>query len=91
MKKSHFVIVVGGGPAGSSAAYTLAKQGIDVCVIDKAKFPRNKLCGGLLTLRSKKVFEKIFDANWDKTYELKTTGFKVLNKTTLLNKVENYK
>ncbi|MGL5079504.1 MAG: geranylgeranyl reductase family protein [Waterburya sp.] len=39
-------IIVGAGPAGSSAAYHLAKQGHSVLVLDKAAFPRNKSCGG---------------------------------------------
>jgi geranylgeranyl reductase family protein len=60
------VIVVGGGPSGSAAARTLAAAGRRVCLIDKAIFPRDKLCGGLVTLRSKRVFEHVFDIEWDK-------------------------
>ncbi len=39
-------IIVGAGPAGSSAAYHLAKQGHSILVLDKAAFPRTKSCGG---------------------------------------------
>ena len=39
------VIIVGGGPAGSSLAGLLALQGIDVVVLDRAQFPRAKPCG----------------------------------------------
>jgi menaquinone-9 beta-reductase len=38
------VLVVGGGPAGSSTAIRLARSGIDVTLIDRAKFPREKAC-----------------------------------------------
>jgi geranylgeranyl reductase family protein len=41
----HEVIVVGAGPAGSVAAAVLAKQGCQVLLLDKAKFPRDKVCG----------------------------------------------
>jgi geranylgeranyl reductase family protein len=45
------VLVVGGGPAGSAAAITAARAGLDVTVVDKATFPRDKCCGdGLTTL-----------------------------------------
>jgi geranylgeranyl reductase family protein len=39
------VIISGGGPGGSSTAYYLAKQGVNVLVLDKAQFPREKICG----------------------------------------------
>jgi len=42
------VIVVGGGPAGSTAARRAAKTGLQVLLIDKAKFPRSKPCAGAL-------------------------------------------
>ena len=40
------VLVVGGGPAGSSCAWRLASSGVDVVVLDRARFPRDKVCGG---------------------------------------------
>ncbi len=43
------VIVVGGGPAGSSCARRLRELGIDCLVLDRESFPRLKLCGGLVT------------------------------------------
>lgn len=43
------VIIVGGGPAGSTAAWKLIEAGIDVIILDKSKFPRTKLCAGWIT------------------------------------------
>ena len=43
------VLIVGGGPAGSSCAWGLRNSGLDVLVLDRATFPRNKLCGGWIT------------------------------------------
>jgi geranylgeranyl reductase family protein len=42
----HDIIVIGAGPSGSTAARFLAKSGLDVCLIDKDEFPRDKPCGG---------------------------------------------
>ena len=46
------VIVVGAGPAGSTTAYRLARAGARVCLFDRARFPRDKPCGGGLTVRA---------------------------------------
>ena len=50
---THYdAIVVGAGPAGSTAARVLAKGGARACLIDKARFPRLKPCGGALSPRT---------------------------------------
>jgi len=46
------VVVVGGGPAGSSAAHWCARAGLSVAVVDRAEFPRDKPCGGGVTTRA---------------------------------------
>lgn len=43
------VIVVGGGPAGSTCAWKLCQSGMDVLVLDRSDFPRTKLCAGWIT------------------------------------------
>jgi flavin-dependent dehydrogenase len=43
------VIIVGGGPAGSSAAWELTRRGVDCLVLDRETFPREKLCAGWIT------------------------------------------
>lgn len=43
------VLVVGGGPAGAACAGALRAQGADVLVIDRAQFPRDKVCAGWIT------------------------------------------
>ena len=44
-------IVVGAGPAGSTAARELAARGVDTLLLDRARFPRDKPCGGGVTVR----------------------------------------
>jgi geranylgeranyl reductase family protein len=53
------VVVVGAGPAGSTAAKNLAEKGLRVVLIDKAEFPREKPCGGGLPTRVQKRFPYI--------------------------------
>lgn len=53
------VVVVGAGPAGSTAAKFLSEGGIKTAIIDKSKFPRNKSCGGGLTAKVLENFDYI--------------------------------
>ncbi len=51
MTEKHFdVVIVGAGPAGSSAAIRLANSGLSVALLDKASFPRDKTCGDALSV-----------------------------------------
>ena len=43
------VLIVGGGPAGSSCAWGLWRAGLDVAILDRSAFPRDKVCGGWIT------------------------------------------
>ena len=49
------VIVVGAGPAGATTAYYLAQSGLDVLLLEKSRFPREKVCGDGLTPRAVKA------------------------------------
>jgi geranylgeranyl reductase family protein len=51
------VILVGGGPAGSSTAFFLAQLGVDVLVLDKARFPRDKACSEYLSPQASRILE----------------------------------
>jgi len=53
------VLVVGAGPAGSSAATTLSRHGLDVVLADKARFPRDKCCGDGLTTGALRRLERL--------------------------------
>ncbi|MFI6293746.1 geranylgeranyl reductase family protein [Nonomuraea sp. NPDC050790] len=53
------VIVVGAGPAGSATAYYLARSGLDVLLLEKTRFPREKVCGDGLTPRAVKQLQNM--------------------------------
>ncbi|MGH2403358.1 MAG: FAD-dependent oxidoreductase, partial [bacterium] len=49
------VIVVGAGPAGSTAARECAARGLRVLLLDRASFPRDKPCGGGVNVRAARL------------------------------------
>lgn len=53
------VCIVGAGPAGSTAAYLLTRQGYRVALVDRARFPRDKTCGDGITPRGARVLARI--------------------------------
>ncbi|MCX6772265.1 MAG: geranylgeranyl reductase family protein [Candidatus Micrarchaeota archaeon] len=53
------VIIVGGGPGGSTAASFLAKKGRKVLLLDKEKWPRDKTCGDAISGKSLKVLKEL--------------------------------
>lgn len=66
------IVIVGGGPAGSSAGLVISKFSNSICIIDKATFPRPKLCAGIITQKTVQIlktilpdyeFEKYFSTN----------------------------
>jgi menaquinone-9 beta-reductase len=57
--KATDVIVVGAGPAGAATAILLAERGLDVCVLDRARFPRPKLCGEYLSPEAARILDRL--------------------------------
>lgn len=63
--KDYDIIIVGSGPAGSAAAVTARRHGLRTALVDKSAFPRDKLCGGGFTERSRKEMKAIFGRDID--------------------------
>lgn len=77
--ESAQVIVVGAGPAGSSTAAFLARYGLDVLLVEKAEFPRDKICGDGLTPRAVRMLNRLGvdtseDAGWQHNFGLRVYG-----------------
>ena len=53
------VLVVGGGPAGSATAFFLARAGVDVTVLDRARFPRDKPCAEYLSPQASRILDEM--------------------------------
>jgi geranylgeranyl reductase family protein len=73
------VIVVGAGPSGSSTAYWLASAGLDVLMLEKSQFPREKVCGDGLTPRGTRALidmgiDVSQDAGWLHNRGLRVIG-----------------
>ena len=79
--QQYDVIIVGAGPSGSIAAYELASKGYSILIIDKAEFPRYKVCGGGIPFKAKDllpfdlspileadVYDFLFSCKFDTVY-----------------------
>ncbi len=71
MVEEFDVIVVGGGPAGSSCSSFLAKNNVKVLLLDKAVFPRDKTCGDAISGKSLSILGEL---GWIKDLELLPRG-----------------
>jgi len=52
-------VIIGAGPAGTYAGTLLAKAGLNAAIVDRRNFPRDKLCGGLLTCKTIELLRSI--------------------------------
>ena len=57
--KTRDVIIVGAGPAGSALANHLARAGLDALLVDRARFPRDKVCGELMNPRAIQLLDRL--------------------------------
>ena len=55
----HDAVIVGAGPGGSATAHFLSRHGLDVLLLDRADFPRDKTCGDGLTPRALRVLDQM--------------------------------
>jgi flavin-dependent dehydrogenase len=69
------VAIVGGGPAGSSCAWKLRRAGVDVVVLDKAVFPRDKVCAGWVTPEIVESLELDWEDYTRETHGMPPVGF----------------
>ena len=60
------VVIIGGGPAGSVCGYLLKKAGVDCVIVDRATFPRDKICAGGLSYKAWYLLDKLMP---DLTYD----------------------
>jgi len=59
MTSTHDILILGGGPAGSTAALVAARAGLDVVVLDKSTFPRPKICGDCINPRAWTIWRRL--------------------------------
>ena len=84
------LVVAGGGPAGASAAYAAARAGLRVALVDKAAFPREKLCGGGLTDRCRGLFEAVYGQAWPAEIVGASANFTFAMAGAPLSRMEGY-
>ena len=61
MERYFETVIIGAGPAGAACGITLRRSNKQVCLIDRAVFPRNKTCAGLVTGKTYALIRKLYD------------------------------
>jgi geranylgeranyl reductase family protein len=72
------VIVVGAGPGGSAAAHALAQAGLEVLLLEKTSFPREKVCGDGLTPRAVKTLVEMGIDTSEANGFIRNTGLRII-------------
>jgi len=75
--EKYDVVVVGGSCAGAAAGIILARAGRNTLIIDKAEFPRQKLCGGMITEKTVRLLQEIYTASFDNLIDSRYNAFGV--------------
>jgi menaquinone-9 beta-reductase len=85
MTQRYDLVIAGGGPSGSAAAWQAAQTGAKVVVLDKAEFPRDKPCGDGLMPHAAEEISLMGLGNWlDEPHHGKFSGFSVYTQTAFL-------
>jgi len=79
--RKYDIIIVGAGPAGTSTALSLIGAGLKVALLDKASFPRDKICGDFVAGKGIRAIREISPALYEK---LVSFPEKAVNKSTRL-------
>ena len=91
IKGRYDVVIVGAGPAGSSLGYILADKGFDVLLIDRAIFPRSKLCAGVITWKTRKWLEGVLNIPFEERFPVKSVSktYSIYERSRLIVSHEN--
>jgi menaquinone-9 beta-reductase len=85
MERRYDLVVVGAGPAGSATAYYAARAGLDVLLLDRQEFPRDKVCGDGLMPHAASEISMMGLADWlEEPHHGKFTGFSIYTATATL-------
>jgi menaquinone-9 beta-reductase len=89
-RASYDVVVVGAGPSGSAAGIMAARAGLSTLILDKAEFPRDIPCGGLLSAPSMKLLKTLLDDSViDRMVRSHNNGCRLFHKESLIAEVKN--
>jgi len=84
------VVIVGGGPSGSTLGALLARVGLSVLIIDRSEFPRDKLCGGLVSPRGADAIRNAFGEEVLRQVAVKrNAGCRLFHKERLVADIED--